>query len=56
VPEIPHRRSWGEIVMPEGTLIAETLRVGTTLTDPKLTVRKISGYRADGTAPGPPGI
>ena len=42
--------------MLEGTLIAETLRVCTTLTDPKLTVRKISRYRADGTAPGPPRI
>jgi hypothetical protein len=45
-----------EIVMLEGTLIAESLRVGTTLADLNLTVRKISRYRAGGTTPDQPGI
>jgi hypothetical protein len=45
-----------EIVMLEGTLIGESLRVGTTLADLNLTVRKISRYRAGGTAPDQPGI
>jgi hypothetical protein len=44
-----HRRRWEEIVMLEGTLITESLRVGTTLADLNLTVRKISRYRAGGT-------
>jgi hypothetical protein len=34
--------------MIEGTLIAESLRVGTSLHDLKLTVRKISRYRVHG--------
>jgi hypothetical protein len=42
--------------MLEGTLIAESLRAGTTLTDLNLTVRKISRYRAGGTAPDQPDI
>ena len=42
--------------MLEGTLIAESLRVGTTLADLNLTVRKISRYRAGGTTPDQPGI
>ena len=41
--------------MLEGTLIAESLRVGTTLADLNLTVRKISRYRAGGTTPDQPG-
>jgi hypothetical protein len=47
---------WEETFMIEGTLIAESLRVGTTLEDMKLTVRKISRYRADGTTPDQPDI
>jgi hypothetical protein len=47
---------WEEIFMIEGTLIAESLRVGTNLENLKLTVRKISRYRAQGTTPGQPGI
>jgi hypothetical protein len=39
-----------------GTLIAESLRVGTALADLNLIVRKISRYRAGGTAPGQPDI
>jgi len=42
--------------MIEGTLIAESLRVGTTLEDMRLTVRKISRYRAQGTTPDQPDI
>src|SRR5215471_15075247 len=38
------RVRWEERVMIEGTLIAESLRVGTVLRDLKLTVRKISRY------------
>ena len=42
--------------MLEGTLIAESLRVGTTLADLNLTVRKVSRYRAGGTTPEQPEI
>jgi hypothetical protein len=42
--------------MIEGTLIAESLRVGTNLESVKLTVRKISRYRARGTTPDQPDI
>jgi hypothetical protein len=42
--------------MIEGTLIMESLRVGTNLEDLALTVRKISKYRAGGTTPVQPGI
>jgi hypothetical protein len=35
----------------DGTLIAESLRVGTNLENLNLTVRKISRYRAGGTTP-----
>jgi hypothetical protein len=42
--------------MIEGTLIAESLRVGTVLADLKLTVRRISRYRAGGTTPDQPEI
>jgi len=42
--------------MIEGTLIAESLRVGTTLEDLSLAVRKISRYRAHGTTPDQPDI
>src|SRR5215831_5967958 len=42
--------------MIEGTLIAESLRVGTVLKDLKLTVHKISRYRARGTTPDQPEI
>ena len=42
--------------MIEGTLIAESLRVGTNLDNLKLTVRKISRYRAGGTTPDQPDI
>ena len=42
--------------MLEGTLIAESLRVGTTLAGLNLTVRKISRYRAGGTTPDQPDI
>ena len=42
--------------MIEGTLIAESLRVGTTLDSLRLTVRKISRYRARGTTPDQPDI
>jgi hypothetical protein len=44
------------MVMLEGTLIAESLRVGTTLADLNLIVRKISRYRAGGTTPDQPDI
>ncbi len=40
----------------EGTLIAESLRVGTDLENLELTVRKISRYRAQGTTPDQPDI
>ena len=42
--------------MLEGTLIAESLRVGTTLADLNLIVRKISRYRAGGATPDQPDI
>ena len=42
--------------MIEGTLIAESLRVGTVLEDLELTVRKISRYRAGGVTPDQPDI
>jgi len=42
--------------MLEGTLIAESLRVGTTLADLNLTVRTISRYRAGGARPDQPDI
>ena len=42
--------------MIEGTLIMESLRVGTNLENLALTVRKISKYRAGGTTPDQPGI
>ena len=42
--------------MLEGTLIAESLRVGATLADLNLIVRKISRYRAGGTTPDQPDI
>jgi hypothetical protein len=40
----------------EGTLIAESLRVGTALSDLNLTVRKISRYQVSGATPDQPGI
>jgi hypothetical protein len=40
----------------EGTLIAESLRVGTNLEHLKLTVHKISRQRQDDTVPGEPEI
>ena len=42
--------------MIEGTLIAESLRVGTSLADLNLTVRKISRYRVPGATSDQPGI
>lgn len=42
--------------MIDGTLIAESLRVGTDLDNLKLTVRKISRFRAQGTTPDQPDI
>lgn len=42
--------------MIQGTLIAESLRVGTVLDSLKLTVRRISRYRAGGTTPDQPEI
>jgi hypothetical protein len=42
--------------MIEGTLITESLRVGTNLENLTLTVRKISRYRAQGTTPAQPDI
>lgn len=42
--------------MIEGTLIAESLRVGTNLEDLKLTVRKISRFQAQGITPDQVGI
>jgi hypothetical protein len=40
--------------MIQGTLIAESLRVGADLAYPELTIRKISRYRAKGPAQGRP--
>jgi hypothetical protein len=40
----------------DGTLIAESLRVGTNLENLNLTVRKISRYRAGGTTPDQPDV
>jgi hypothetical protein len=45
-----------ETAMIEGTLITESLRVGTNLENLNLTVRKISKYRAQGTMPDQPDI
>lgn len=42
--------------MIEGTLLAESLRVGTSLADLNLTVRKISRYRVPGATSDQPGI
>jgi hypothetical protein len=42
--------------MVEGTLIAESLRVGTNLADLQLTVRKISRFQAQGTTPDQPDV
>jgi len=42
--------------MIDGTLIAESLRAGTTLDDLRLTVRTISRYRAGGTTQDQPGV
>jgi len=42
--------------MIEGTLLAESLRVGTNPENLTLTVRKISRYRAQGTTPDQPDI
>lgn len=42
--------------MIEGTLLAESLRVGTSLAGLNLTVRKISRYRVPGATPDQPGI
>jgi len=42
--------------MIRGTLIMESLRAGTNLEDLKLTVRKISRYRAQGSTPDQPDI
>jgi hypothetical protein len=42
--------------MIEGTLIAESLRVGTNLEDPKLTVRKVSRVRLGNTTADQPEI
>jgi hypothetical protein len=42
--------------MIDGTLIAESLQVGTNLEDLRLTVRKISRYRAQGTTHDQPDI
>jgi hypothetical protein len=40
----------------DGTLIAESLRVGTNLENLNLTVRKITRYRAGGTTPDQPEV
>jgi hypothetical protein len=48
--------SWEEIFMIEGTLIVESLRVGTNLENPKLVIRKISRFQAQGTTPDQPDI
>lgn len=42
--------------MIDGTLIMESLKVGTSLEDLRLTVRKISRYRAGGTTADQPGV
>ena len=42
--------------MIEGTLIAESLRVGTSLENLQLTVRKVSRYQVAGATPDQPGI
>jgi hypothetical protein len=42
--------------MIEGTLITESLRIGTSLENLTLTVRKISRYQAQGTTPDQPGV
>ncbi len=42
--------------MIKGTLIAESLRVGTSLADLSLTVRRISRYRVPGATADQPGI
>jgi hypothetical protein len=42
--------------MMDGTLILESLRVGTSLEDLNLTVRKISRYQVTGATPEQPGI
>ena len=42
--------------MIDGTLIAESLRVGITLDDLRLTVRKVSRFQAGGTTPEQPGV
>ena len=42
--------------MLEGTLIAESLRVGTTLADLNLIARKISRYRVGGATPDQPDV
>src|SRR5579859_7492280 len=47
---------WEESGMIEGTLITESLRVGTVLADLRLAVRRISRYRAGGTTPDQPEI
>jgi hypothetical protein len=44
------------MIMIKGTLIAESLRVGTNLENLKLTVRKISRHRQDDTTPGEPEV
>jgi hypothetical protein len=45
-----------ETYMVEGTLIAESLRVGTNLENPKLTVRRISRLRLGNTTADQPEI
>src|ERR1035441_4833497 len=45
-----------EMFMIEGTLIAESLRTGTSLENMKLTVRTISRFQAQGTTGDQPGI
>jgi hypothetical protein len=40
----------------EGTLLAESLRIGTTLADLNLTVRKISRYEVPGATSDQPGV
>jgi hypothetical protein len=45
-----------EIPVIEGTLLAESLRVGTSLENLNLTLRKISRYQVHDPAPGQPGI
>ena len=42
--------------MIDGTLITESLRVGTTLDDLRLTIRSISRYQPGGTTPDQPGV